>query len=346
MAISIYPADLVADRSLIIQTLRQCLTPSSDACRFDWLYRTNPHGQAQAWLARDMSSGEIVGMAAAFPRRVRIGKCEKIAWVLGDFCIAERYRSLGPALQLQRACLAAFNTDSAAFCYDFPSTSMMAVYRRLGITDFHRMLRFAKPLRIDRKVTTKIKAPLVARELTAVGNLLLGLWDHFHETDATLTIAIHEGPCDAEFSRLAQQVNDRLGVCVQRSADYLNWRYLANPLRRYELLTARRHSELLAYLVLTDDGEDAVVADLFGVEDPAVISRLIEAVVGLLRGSGLMTLSVPLLESHPWIPLLRRLGFRAREACPVVISVPSHATAQHIRPEGLRWYFMHGDRDS
>lgn len=346
MAISIYPADLVADRSLIIETLRQCLTPSLDACRFDWLYRTNPHGQAQAWLARDMSSGEVVGMAAAFPRRVRIGKCDKMAWVLGDFCIAECYRSLGPALQLQRACLAAFNADSAAFCYDFPSASMMAVYRRLGITDIQQLVRFAKPLRVDRKVEAKIKAPFVARGLAAMGNRLLDWRDRFHQRDTTLTISMHEGLCDEEFSRLAQQVNDQLGVCVQRTADYLNWRYLAHPLRRYEVLTARRHGELVAYLVLTHDGEDAIVADLFGVEASAVIGRLMETAVGLLRERGLMTLSIPLLASHPWSPLLQQWGFRAREASPVVIYMPPHAAAQHIRLTGRKWYFMHGDRDS
>jgi hypothetical protein len=222
----------------------------------------------------------------------------------------------------------------------------MAVYKRLGITDIQRLVRFAKPLRVDRKVTAKIKAPLVARGLAAMGNRLLDWRDRFHQRDTTLTISIHEGLCDEEFSRLAQRVNDQLGVCVQRTADYLNWRYLAHPLRRYELLTARRHGELLAYLVLTHNGEDAIVADLFGVEASAVIGRLMETAVGLLREHGVMTLSVPLWESHPWIPLLQRLGFRAREASPVVISVPSHATARHIRPEGLRWYFMHGDRDS
>jgi hypothetical protein len=331
---------------LIIQTVRRYLEPLSDDRRFDWLYRNNPSGQAKAWMAHDTSNGEIVGMAAAFPRRMSIGQYEQVAWVFGDFCIAERYRSLGPALQLQRACLAACDVNSAAFCYDFPSASMMAVYKRLGITEAQRMLRFAKPLRLDRKVNEKIKVALVARGLTAAGNLLLGLRDHLHETDATLTISIHEGSCDGEFSRLAQRLNDRPGVWVQRSADYLNWRYLAHPLRRYELLTAHRHGELLAYLVFTHDREDAIVADLFGVEDPTVLGSLLEKVGALMRERGLMTLSVPILDSHPWVPLLQRLGFRVRDAGPAVIYVPPHAATKHIRLEDRRWYLMHGDRDS
>ncbi len=105
MALTIALAHLDTDRDLLIDTVRRLLTPRSNGARFDWLYRNSPHGAARVWLAIEQTRGTVVGMAAAFPRRFYLDGCEVCCWVLGDFCLDSEYRSLGPALQLQRACL-------------------------------------------------------------------------------------------------------------------------------------------------------------------------------------------------------------------------------------------------
>src|SRR6266851_6306435 len=101
MGITIRDADLKADREEIIRFVHENLTPNSDGRRFDWLYLENPYGHARAWMAVD-ELGRTVGQAAAFPRHFSIGGSPHRVWVLGDFCVARGYRSLGPALQLQR----------------------------------------------------------------------------------------------------------------------------------------------------------------------------------------------------------------------------------------------------
>jgi hypothetical protein len=341
MAIAIREADIESDRLLLMDALFRYLTPLSDGPRFDWLYRSNPHGQVRAWIAMDRDRDVIVGSAAAFPRRLYVGHREEFVWVLGDFCINDQYRSLGPALQLQRACLSQVDLGTAAFCYDFPSPSMMAVYRRLHISPLAQMVRLAKPLRVDGKIREYFKTPFVARGLSAAGNLLLALIDRRPKESESVTIGLQQGSCGEEFSALARQVGRCYGVCVQRSAEYLNWRYLAHAYRRYELLTARRDGELLAYAFFSQSGDDATLADLFGVQDPTVISALVRRLVVLLRERGMMSVSAPMIESHPWIPLLRSQGFIVREAKPMIV-YPTRTSGYGA----MSWFFMHGDRDS
>src|SRR5262245_23826954 len=146
MKIEIRPAELDKDQSLIIEMLLLHLTPFSDVRRFHWLYMQNPFGKGRAWIATDKERATVVGVAGAFPRRIIAGGRDHESWVLGDFCIVENYRSLGPALQLQRACLNELQKEGAAFCYDFPSVEMMAVYQRLHLAPFDYMVRWAKPL--------------------------------------------------------------------------------------------------------------------------------------------------------------------------------------------------------
>jgi len=344
--VSIRPVDLNAERDLLIDALARYLTPFSDARRFDWLYCHNPHGEAQAWMATDTDSGVIVGAAGAFPRRFYIDGHEACGWVLGDFCIHETYRSLGPALQLQRACLAAVEAGNMPFCYDFPSTRMMAIYKRLRIKPNSSMLRLAKPLRIDHHVKQIVNSPGVARGLSGMGNLLLRLRDTRRTSTAAATISGLEGPCSEEFSALAREVGGRYGVCVQRSAAYLNWRYVTHPLRRYECLTARRAGALMAYAMFTQAGEEATLVEWFGIEEAAVLCGLIEEMVYRLRQRGVSTVSAPLGVAHPWVGLLQQLGFKVREAAPVVVYGSPCLQANAIRVEELNWFLMHGDRES
>src|SRR5262245_17906033 len=148
MSIEIVQADLARDGIQIAKALSDYLNPRADRSRFEWLYTGNPNGKAKVWIAWD-NGNKLVATAAAFPRRIYAGGKKYVAWVLGDFCVDNSYRSLGPALQLQKRCLADLKTSGAAFSYDFPSHNMLAIYRRLGLNPSMEMIRFAKLLRID-----------------------------------------------------------------------------------------------------------------------------------------------------------------------------------------------------
>src|SRR5688572_2425883 len=128
MKLAIRDADLEKDREELIQFLYENLTKDSDGLRFAWLYLQNPCGVARVWVAVDLDSGRTVGVAAAFPRTFHVAGTERRVWVLGDFCFSNQSRSLGPALQLQRTCIGSLEGDP---WYDFPSRSMMAVYKRI-----------------------------------------------------------------------------------------------------------------------------------------------------------------------------------------------------------------------
>jgi hypothetical protein len=346
MSIIVREGDLESDQQAIIDLVAAYLNARSDRRRFDWLYKNNPHGQARVWVAAAAEGSSIVGMASAFPRKVWIDGGSKLCWVLGDFCLDDRYRSLGPALMLQRACLAGVDSGQVAFCYDFPSAGMMAVYKRLGIDAFGQIVRLAKPLRVDRQVRKIVRSPAIVRGVSAAANLLLAINDGISANEDGLTTCFHQGGCGEEFSVLAGEVGRGFGVCVQRSAEYLNWRYLANPLYRFELLISRRDDALLGYAVFTHDEEDALLVDLFGVNDAGVIRTLVHGLARILRERGVVTVSVSLLETHPWLPLLQGLGFKAREKSPLVVYPLPTFLSSYGKAKSADWFLMHGDRDS
>jgi GNAT superfamily N-acetyltransferase len=341
VSITIRAADLDADRELIIDTLRRHLTPLSDAARYEWLYRRNPHGPAVAWIAVDAGSGEAVGMASAFPRAAVRDGGEERCWILGDFCVHEHYRTLGPALQLTRACLAGVDRGAVSFCYDFPSDSMMAVYQRLGVRPFGHMVRFATVLRWGAKLRDVAPVPVLRALLGALGSVADLRPARRPEPPRGTSLAIEDRDCDDAFDELNRATRNRFRLTMDRPAAYLNWRYRANPLYRYEIVTARAGRELQGYAVFSQTGRHAFLADLLARND-GTTGLLLREVTAVLRARETDTLSAPALMSHPLVPHLLRLGFRARESTPVVLYRGNAAAPL----DAGDWPVLYGDRDS
>lgn len=342
---SIRTANLDVDRQLLTDLLCHNLSPDAGGQRFEWLYLGNPHGYARAWVVIEQHNGKGVGAAAAFPRRLCVGGSSRAGYVLGDFCIDQQYRSLGLALQLQRTCLEQVSSECAALSYDFPSDRMMAIYRRMQIAPMGQIVRWSKPLKADRKIGELVKSSALAKILATPINKLLEWKDTTLLPNSAWTIVEHKGDCGEEFTRLARAVGSRYGTCVERSAEYLNWRYLRHPLVHHEVLTARRGEDLKGYVVFTRTGRDARIVDLFGFDDTVIWTALVARVVALLRARAVINLSLPALGTNPWAGLLKKWGFHPRESSPVVVSVLGKMAALS-ESAASSWFLVDGDRES
>lgn len=341
MSVVVRPADLQTDRAQLIRLLSDTLNSSADARRFDWLYLKNPDGAARAWLAKDGASGHYMGASAIFPRRVKVRKQEITACIFGDFGIERDYRTLGPALQLQRATLKGMHEAGFAFGYDLPSTSMLGVYRRLEIEPAQSLLRMAKPLRANRKISQAVKPAVVAGAASAAANFALATRDSLRRSKSSADISAQTGRFTLEFTELANRADAGGAGHVHRTAEYLNWRFLDHPHRRYEILTAHVGKELKGYLIFMEEGPDARIVDWFGEDVAEIRNALVSHAVEILRGRNTETVSLPISASHPWRFELESLGFRARESQPIV-TVENKTGGVERAP----WFFLEGDRES
>ncbi len=338
MALAISEIGLEDNRHLILAALGRFLG-ASDEKRFVWLYLENPHGPARTWIAKEQDKGAVVGIASVFPRRLVVRGQVLLGHVLGDFGVDSQYRTLGPAVQLQRACLTALRGAPA---YDFPSRTMLSVYRRLQITQVNSLFRLARPLSFS-KPGQKPKGDGIGNRLGWMGNQLLAFGDRLLAGTHPYECSLHLGPCGEEFSQLAQQIGGGLGICLERSARYLNWRFLKHPSLRHEVATARTQGSVKAYAVFTESEGRAALIDLFG--DEGAIRVLVLYLSSLLRKRGLSVVSAYCLETHPWFGLLRRLGFMKRDSDPVV-AVSPNGSPWNGTVAGENWFLTQGDRES
>lgn len=339
-------ADLEGDRSPVIRLFQENLNPSFNEKKFDWAYREGPHGTAGLWVLEDEATKRLVGAAAAFPRQMYFGGKEIRGYVLGDFCIHSTFRALGPALQLQRACLEGIGAASGTLWYDFPSDAMTAIYRRLGVAPQSKLVRLAKVLRADRILAKKLKAGPAKRFMEAAANSTLTALDSLRRRSKVLRVNFHEAMCGPEFTRLAEQTCKASEVCIPNTAAHLNWRFLSHPSKRFDILTARNGDTLAGYLVLTRDGDDAQIVSLRSIDDERIVSELVLSALDSMRPSAVVTVSASFLTSDPRTQFFKRLGFRPRESRPVAFSNSPLPKSQGHESTQAQWHLMDGDRDT
>lgn len=221
---------------------------------------------------------------------------------------------------------------------------MEAVYRRLGVVPLHRLLRMVRPLRISHRLAGRRGAWLGSR-LGRVLDVGLGWAARSGRSDCGITVEPHTGCCGAEVSALTQLAAAAYGVCVERSEQYVNWRYLDNPIQRHEILTARIGTVLAGWAAVTCDGKNATLVDLFAIPDQRVLDALLRGSIARLWAQGAARVSFEITESHPWVSRLGRFGFRPRDHSAVAVFAPPGSDLGSDILRDTAWFLTHGDRD-
>lgn len=339
--LKIRPVDLANEKQEILARLKKNLGIASHPRRFDWLYLNNPSGRAWSWFAYETGTERIVGSASVFPRVMWVGGEQRLCGQVGHFSIDEDYRSLGPALMLQRATLLPVDEGQLAFCYDTPPHELgMSTFRRLGMKPNCRMHRYARLLKLDRHVEKLLRrrVPVVAQ----VGNALLRLRDLRRKASGNIEISQHLGRFDGEFTSLDERIGGGHAIRSRRRAEDLNWRYRDDPLLDYTVLIARRSGELVAFLIYILEGRDARLIDLFGFPDAAIALNLVEALADSLSASPAETLHC-LVSNNAWFAsILEKAHFRRRDdSIQVVAYARPDSGLENLLDESSRWSFSH-----
>lgn len=322
------------ERTELVRTLIESFSGWTDDQKFDWLYLDNPWGEACCWVL-DVD-GDIAGVSSAFPRVVRHRKRELRGWVLGDFCVARQQRSLGPAMKLQRAAFDAVDRGDVDYWYDFPSSSMMAIYQRMGEVAVGELVRMVYLLRADRAVAERVRNPMLAKTLSAAGNTVLAtrtaLTKRARSFEVSSRTRAFGGTTDVGFD-LAH------GVALSRTPEYLNWRYSSNPAGPMSILSVADGSDTS---IVYRNAEDSVeIVDVFGARDEKALREMILALIDEAKAHDALSITTCLSSEHPWRRVFGDVGFRSRETAPFVVYSREAAIA-----DAAIWYLQSGDRDT
>jgi hypothetical protein len=329
----------VQDRQEMLDLLDRNL-PYPQELGFDWRYKLNPAGQAWSWFLYEPGGKAAVAMTSLFPRKMYVDGKEMLVGQVMHFVVDAKYRSLGPAVLLQRATFNPVNSGELDFCYDCPPHDQgMSTFVRLGMQSNCEVIRYARLLRSDEYFANKIGTKMWAKPAVAVTNVLLRARRSQSITPG-IEICSHDLSFDEEFSMLDRLVSSVGAIRHRRSAEELNYRHRANPEFRHRVMVARRRRELLAFIVFVQSEGIGSIVDLFGRELQTVAAPLLDAVIDICRRENMWALHGNCSEGNELASLFVANGFRPRERAARVVAYARPDSAPHeLLGNGMRWSF-------
>jgi hypothetical protein len=300
---------------------------------------TSPEQAAGLVLVED---GAVNGVMTLSPVQLSVAGAPVLGTWGGDFVVHPRHRGRG-LLVLRRV----LSGDDAML--GTPNEPSRALAERLGMTGVCMLQNRVKPVRAGRAIAQRTGL----RRLGAAADRVL---------DAARAVAARVRPLrtepgvrvspitefDARFDDLWARAGARHGILAVRDARRLNWRFVEQPLRAYEIAAAERAGRLAGYVVfyaterhglyyghIVDflvDGEDRGVRDaLFAHATRSLVDRGVD-LVNCYHSPDASFYREGLVRCGFWIGVPKQI---------VLVKNPGGDTF----PAGLPWFFTRADSD-
>ena len=315
MNLAVRPACLSADREEMLGLLERNVSEFLMEAQFSWTHEGNPAGPGWSWLIYDRENGRIGAMTSLCPRPVYVDGRRLTCGQVGEFVVDRAYRSLGPAVMLQRATFEPVDSGALAFCYDCPPHDQgMSTFVRLGMHPSCELTRYAFLLNSNEVLEKRLGKRAWTRPLVSSANLLLWAKRTTHHRVSGVEIGLLEGRFDDEFDHLDRVVPSAGIVRASRSSGYLNWRFRERPGAEVRVLIAREGGELLAFLAFfVYGGRRALICDLFGRKLEEAGPALLSCAIEQCRRNDVACLEGYCTQNSALRALFESAGFRARE---------------------------------
>lgn len=340
VAVAVRRADLGrgADREPVLALLAEYLAslPAGDnaARRFGWLYRDNPHGRAETFLACERGSGALIGMTSLFPRRVQVGGRVLLGAIGGDGYVRPAYRRRGIATLLHRAALAGMEEGPVEFMYGPPEPHNLRALLHAGSAQVGWATRY-------RRAFGPAGLGHFSRRLPAV----LGpaaAWLLRPPRSALRLAPLGDRP-DARVDRIFRAaVDEGAQVLPVRDAAYYAWRFGRSPSGRQQpVLLCDGAQPLAAAVIERKDGHAALIDVLC---PRRARRRVLRGLLHACQDREAVQIQVH-TPSLGWQAALFGLGFLPRQRKPFQVQLrPGHPDrALLLRPAA--WDYQWGDGD-
>lgn len=333
------PDDLKA-----IRDLYRAVRGNNRPEEFDrWRWFGAPDGECPMAIALD---GEVIaGFYTLWPVRLRIGDRSVLGGQSMDTMTHPDYQGRGIFTTVAKACYEIAAVRGFQVLYGFPNAlSYTGFVRRLNwdhTGDIRHWIRVLRPSRHPRVHGCVGPIADLAARLLPRGS-------------GGRDLAISFGPPKTdERARLLQNSHSDLDLChIDRTPEWLDWRYTDAAFHDYEWICARRGDTLVAAGVWgmqntawgdVADGR-AHLVELMG-DDPASLRAVVGAVIRRAAAHNAWILET-VTNIPTVISALKRGGFFSHRGAPLIVRALGDDPTDERIHDHASWRFMGGDLDT
>lgn len=338
----------ISDRDALLAFLRTAYPSEprkSEPGFWGWHFLENPIVEPDDIPLWVVTHGrEIVGQLATIPVELKIGDARRRAiWIL-DFIVHPDHRGKGLGKRLVLAAGKAYPT-MLTLGINKQSEAVFRSLKWVGVGNIHRYHKMLFPGNALDGVAAN---PAVRKLANLIYNPARSRFSHPEGADDGVR---RETEFNSSFESLWQRAAPQLRCAVVREPRYLDWQFIKQPGKQFEILGAFNEDLLIGYVVLffrrpgpSGAPPKAAITDILYDEtgSPDVIDRLLRAAIRMAIEKQAGSLVTDVLDEQVE-RRLETLGFRRIKNSPQFMACAPDASDLLYKPEN--WFLTRADSD-
>jgi len=318
-----------ADVPDLVELFARVFDTRITAEHWHWKLAVNRTPGGNVWLA--VSGERPVFQYAGIAQRYVFDDREVVGMVSVDTMTHPEFRRRGLLTKVATQAYAAWREGGAAFVIGLPNQQWGSRTQALGWVELFPLHWSALPLRPEALLAHRLKAPWLrhARWVSALWLRILRARRQQPDQGVEVSEVLQ---ADAGFDELWARLRGEQAFAAARDRAWVNWRFLDSPLRRYQVLAARRAGSTLGYVayrtVRTGTRASIHLAELITSNaDTRTRDQLLAALIEralAVDADVIVTLVMPDTPDAGWLRsrgFLRRPGFSV-QLVPLAANLP------------------------
>jgi len=205
---------------------------------FKWQYENNPYGDGIILLAKDeKNNNSVVGIEPIIPMNLFVdGQIVKGSLSLGS-AVDVNYRGQGIFSKLVAKLPNESLNHNIVCIYGVPNAQSFKIFKKNGFAYLGKLQLLVKPLRLSK---------YFHEPLSSIFNPFDFVWKPSTKRN---NVTKFLGNFDQLFDNLVAKASKRISVLQKRDKEYLQWRYVNNPNRKYQIFILKEKSDLIGYII-------------------------------------------------------------------------------------------------
>lgn len=310
---------LPGDEHNIVSLYNQITGRSRTLAQHGWEWLATPEGAGSIWVIYEVDCGEVVGHHGLIPIRISYFGRGFLAGKTENTLLQPKYAGTGIYFLHESRFL-----QKAKQRFDLLFTTMGngtpgKIRRKLGyrpVGGYINYLKILNPSAFDHlmnpmveKMGTATAGRICRGVLRGLGRASMAFFRKRARIDERLELEVLTA---ADIKRRAaaldafwEQIKDRLGITVERTARYLQWRLFENPNINYDFLLATDKGQIAGYVVAqlrkNEPGVGVITDLLCDPDNRTCFNTLLNAAVEGLKNAGADVVSFPTLASNNFL---------------------------------------------
>lgn len=283
--------------------------------RFDWLYKHNPGGPTATLLAFADDQKEFIACGSFYPSTFFCnGEPVRVAIPI-DFFVEKSYRVFGPAVNIQKMIISAFQKRGFEVAFVAPNKQALGVFKKVGYTHVGQAKGWVRILKFRDWLRRYLPSLIIAKTIAPVVDFLYTLkdWKVYHFDYRNYFSEIVDN-CSIDFDDLWNREKSNFDLLTNKTSKYLNWYYSSNTTNEYKYfcLLDKKYRKLRAYIVFFRNNDEIIISDIFPADNRWLKHLLWHFIEGI-KHNQTKAIRLNFFGNDAFKKTIKQFGFMERE---------------------------------